>query len=67
MANRLNQKLRKPAQEQTAPVNYDRYIPPALGCPSRRRIAGNRRCGLPDALAQAAGGAKVGALDRQTV
>ena len=32
MANRLNQKLRKPAQDKT------RYIPPAVRYPSRRRM-----------------------------
>lgn len=30
MANRLNQKLRKPAQDKTAPVNYDALHPASL-------------------------------------
>lgn len=35
MANRLNQKLRKPAQDKTAPVNYDALHPASLTLPQQ--------------------------------
>lgn len=35
MANRLNQKLRKPAQDKTAPVNYDSLHPASLTLPQQ--------------------------------
>lgn len=35
MANRLNQKLRKPAQDKTAPVNYDPLHPASLRLPQQ--------------------------------
>lgn len=35
MANKLNQKLRKPAQDKTAPVNYDPLHPASLTLPQQ--------------------------------
>ena len=35
MANRLNQKLRKPAQDKTAPVNYDPLHPASRTLPQQ--------------------------------
>ena len=40
MANRLNQKLRKPAQDKTAPVNYDPLHPASLKKPPFAKYLG---------------------------